>query len=264
MIILITGASSGFGRAMKSELERRGHRVYGTSRHPAEGSGLLRLDVRRPDDCRAVTEEIMAREGRIDVLINNAGMGLGGPVELTSPEDFRLQMDTNFFGVVNMCRAVMPALRAAGRGRIINLSSIAGRFAVPYQGAYSCSKFAIEAYSEALVMEAGRLGIDVLCVEPGDFATGFTAARLNDAEALLHPDYGRSFARVRSGYETDELHRGGQPEYLARRVARLVEARHTAFHNVITPSPVQSFAVFLSRVMPTRLFLRVIAKFYNV
>lgn len=262
MIVLITGASSGFGRAIKRELEQRGHIVYGTSRTPK--GDLLGLDVRDPANCQRVVDEIVNRHGQLDVLINNAGMGLGGPVELTQDEEFRLQMDTNFFGVVNMCRAALPSMRRARRGRIINLSSIAGRFAVPYQGAYSCSKFAIEAYSQALVLEARQFGVDVACVEPGDFATGFTKARLNDALALNDPDYGRSFARVRQGYETDEMVKGGRPEYLARRVARIAEARSTAFHNVVAPEFVQLFSVFLSRIIPTKLFLRIIAKFYNV
>lgn len=266
MIILVTGTSSGFGKAIKAELERCGHIVYGTSRRGSDNPAdrTLQLEVRNPENCQQVVDYIVNRHGQLDVLINNAGFGLGGAVELTSPDDFRLQMDTNFFGCVNMCRAALPVMRAQRRGRILNFSSIAGRFAIPFQGPYSCSKFAIEAFSESLVLETAQFGIDVLCIEPGDFSTGFTAARLNSEASAADPDYSASYARVRKNYEDDETIRGAKPEYLARRVARLVEAHRTSFHNVITPNPVQHLSVFLSRIVPTKLFLRIIAKFYNV
>ena len=146
-VILITGASSGFGKISAQMLAERGHIVYGTSRKQTESSGkvtMLVVDVTDPSSIEQAVNKIYSKHGRIDVLINNAGMGIGGALELATKEEVALQMDTNFFGVVNMCKAVLPLMRKAQKGKIINLSSIAGIMAVPYQGFYSASKFAIE------------------------------------------------------------------------------------------------------------------------
>jgi len=263
MNILITGASSGFGAAILSHLSSLGHNVIGTSRHPSPDSPLLQLDVRNPDNCRQIVSDFIMRYGRIDVLINNAGMGLGGAAELTTHDEFHLQMETNFFGTVNMCSAVLPSMRKFRCGRIINFSSIAGRFAIPYQGPYSCSKFAINAYSQALALETSQFNIDVLLVEPGDFATGFTSNRINSQSTEDSPDYRDSFLRVRRSFEHDETH-GSGPEYLAKKVARLITQKHPRFHNVITPSVIQHLSVPLFSLLPSRLSFKLLRIFYKV
>lgn len=263
MTILITGASSGFGAALLTRLSSLGHTVIGTSRHPASGSSLLQLDVRSSEDCRQVVTNIILKYGRIDILINNAGMGLGGAAELTTTEEFHLQMETNFFGTVNMCSAVLPSMRKFRCGRIINFSSIAGRFAIPYQGPYSCSKFAINAYSQALALETKQFNIDVLLIEPGDFATGFTSARINSQSTEDCPDYRESFLRTRKCFEHDELN-GAKPDYLAKKVAKIISSRHTHFHNVITPSIIQRLSIPLFTLLPPRLSFALLRKFYKV
>jgi len=263
MNILITGASSGFGASLLSTLEKQGHTVIGTSRHPASDSPLIALDVRNPQNCNQVVSDFIQRHGRIDILINNAGIGLGGAAELTSPEEFHLQMETNFFGTVNMCRAVLPTMRKFRHGRIINFSSIAGRFAIPYQGPYSCSKFAINAYSQALALETQQFNIDVLLIEPGDFATGFTSARINSQSTEDSPDYRGSFLRTRQYFEHNERN-GANPDYLARKVARIISSRHPRFHNVITPSIVQRLSVPLLTLLPSRLSFKLLRLFYKV
>ena len=263
MNILITGASSGFGASMLDHLTSLGHTVVGTSRHPKEGSGLVQLDVRDPENCRQVVRDFLLKHGRIDVLINNAGMGLGGAIELTTPEEMHLQMETNFFGTANMCSAVLPSMRKFRCGMIINFSSIAGRFAIPYQGPYSCSKFAINAYSQALAIETEQFGIKVALIEPGDFATGFTSARLNSQATDDNPDYRESFLKVRRGFEHDETH-GAKPDYLARRVGKIINQRSPKFHNVITPSFVQQLSVVLFTMLPARWSFALLRKFYNV
>lgn len=263
MTILITGASSGFGASLYSYLTRQGHTVIGTSRHPAPDSSLEQLDVRDPERCRQLVSDILLRHGRIDVLINNAGMGLGGAAELTTPNEFHLQMETNFFGTVNMCSAVLPSMRKFRCGRIINFSSIAGRFAIPYQGPYSCSKFAINAYSQALALETEQFNIDVLLVEPGDFATGFTSARKNSQSTEDSPDYRDSFLRTRKCFEHDEQN-GAKPDYLAKKVAMIIKKKRPSFHNVITPSFVQRLSVPLFTLLPSRLSFALLRKFYKV
>ncbi len=180
-VIIITGASSGFGKATAELLSQKGHTVYGLCRRAMEDTQIKyrQCDVRNRENIRSVVEQIVAEQGRVDVLINNAGMGIGGALELATGEEIDLQMGTNFMGCVNMCQAVLPYMRKARAGKIINLSSIGGVMGLPYQGFYSASKFAIEGFSEALSAEVRRFGIRVCMVEPGDFATGFTGSRKN-------------------------------------------------------------------------------------
>lgn len=126
-IILITGASSGFGKITAQMLSEQGHIVYGTSRKPSENIGKVRMlvvDVTNSISVRQAVEQIISEQGRMDVLINNAGMGIGGALELATEEEVSMQMNTNFFGVVNMCKAVLPYMRKARREKIINISSM--------------------------------------------------------------------------------------------------------------------------------------------
>ena len=234
-IIIITGASSGFGKATAELLASHGHTVYGLSRRGSgcgEGVKEVKADVRNAEGLRAVVAEIVATEGRIDVLVNNAGMGIGGALELATEEEIDLQMGTNFMGCVNMCRAVLPQMRSQRSGKIINLSSIGGVMGLPYQGYYSASKFAIEGFSEALAAEVKGFGISVTLVEPGDFATGFTASRRNSEASLNDPDYGPLFRRSLGLIEKEE-NGGLKPEVLARRVARIVDSRKPAMRYVV-------------------------------
>lgn len=144
--VLITGASSGFGKATAERLAKHGYTVYGTSRKEVSDKNIhfLVMDVRDRQSVKEGVEHVIAECGRIDVLINNAGMGIGGSLELATEEEIDLQMDTNFGGCVNVCQAVLPYMRQQGGGQIINLSSIGGVMGLPYQGFYSASKFAIE------------------------------------------------------------------------------------------------------------------------
>jgi NAD(P)-dependent dehydrogenase (short-subunit alcohol dehydrogenase family) len=180
-VILLTGASSGFGRAIAAALALDGHRVFATTRArdaaPVPGTTHLTLDVTDEVSVINCVEEVMRLGGRVDVLLNNAGLGIAGAIEDTTVEEARAQFDTNLFGLHRVCRAVLPPMRRQGGGHIINMSSLAGQIAIPFQGFYSASKFAIEGYSEALRMEVRRYGVRVSMIEPGDFATAFTANR---------------------------------------------------------------------------------------
>jgi len=175
-VVLITGASRGIGKACAERLVAEGDNVYGTSRHPEAENGdrnlhMLAMDVNRDESVNAAVNKILAVERRIDVVINNAGFGIAGSVEDTSVEEGKSLFETNFFGVLRVCRAVLPTMRNMGRGTIINISSLGGRIGLPYQGLYSATKFAIEGLSEALRMELRQFGIDVTLVEPGDVCT---------------------------------------------------------------------------------------------
>jgi NAD(P)-dependent dehydrogenase (short-subunit alcohol dehydrogenase family) len=233
-VIIITGASSGFGKATAEILSAKGHIVYGLCRREMQDSDIRyrQCDVRNREQIATVVAEIVKEQGRVDVLINNAGMGIGGALELATDEEIDLQMGTNFMGCVNMCQAVLPYMRKARRGKIINLSSIGGVMGLPYQGFYSASKFAIDGFTEALAAEVTGFGIRVCMVEPGDFATGFTGSRKNSQATMNDPDYGPIFKRSLAIIEKEE-NGGLQPEVLARRIVKLVEKKKPPLRNVV-------------------------------
>lgn len=264
MVILVTGASSGFGADIRRVLLAEGHTVYGTSRNKIQSDPyMLQVDVTSVELVKEAVEHIVKHEDRIDVLINNAGMGIGGAAELASPDEVDKQLRTNFIGVTNLCRAVLPYMRLQRFGRIINMSSIAGRFAVPYQGLYSASKFAIEGYSQALQIETLHMGIKIVCINPGDFNTGFTKSRIINRQSLDNPDYATSFRRVIERVERDEAG-GGKPELVARKIAKVIKMRNPSFHYIVAKDPIQVLAVYLSLILPKRLFFRVLRVFYGV
>lgn len=180
--------------------------------------------------------------------------------ELTTEDEIQRQMNTNFIGAVRMCAAVLPSMREAGQGRIINISSIAGVLAVPYQAFYSASKFAIEGYSEALYQEVKPFGIQVCVVEPGDFRTGFTAQRQMNEATLSHSQYGEHFTRTMQNVEQSE-NNGCHPDKLGRAVCKLVNKRRPAFRTKVGPWE----QVFFARIKPMLPFCLtdwLIRKFY--
>lgn len=264
MVILITGISSGFGRAMALKLSSNGHRVYGTYRHSSEqipGVTYLKADVLDDDAVSLAVNNIIQAEGVIDVFISNAGMGIGGPLEFTSIDDARRQMDVNFMGMVKFLNLVVPIMRKQGHGHIICISSIGGLMGLPYQGMYSASKFAIEGYCEALRLELRRFGIHVTVINPGDFFTGFTAARTKNLPpdaAAAYPGYSASMASI----ESDERS-GLQPDYLARRISRIVRKRRPANRYIIATF-IQRLSVTLKAILPAKWYDRILASYYKL
>lgn len=264
-VILVTGASSGFGKATAEYLAKRGHTVFGTSRKGTSslnGVKMLTMDVTDNSSVAAAVDAVVAECGRLDVLINNAGVGISGALELATEQEIDWQMKTNFFGMTNVCRAAIPVMRANGCGRIINISSIAGVMAVPFQGYYSASKFAVEGYSEALSMELHPFGIKVCVVEPGDFCTNFTANRAVSEATLESEHYSACFERTMRVIENEE--RGGsKPEKLAKALCRLVERRNPPFRTKVGPW----FQVTLAKVcrlVPYRVLAKGLRWFYGI
>lgn len=265
-VALITGASSGIGKACAERLARRGFRVYGTSRRasfpPAGEEGLIPMDVNDDVSVRTGVDFVLGREGRLDVLINNAGFGIAGAVEDTSVEEARAQFETNFFGVLRVCRAVLPTMRAQGSGYIVNISSIGGLIGLPFQGLYSAAKFAVEGLSEALSMEVRPFGIHVVLVEPGDMRTHFTANRRRVQAADENPAYREAMARAMAVVEHDELH-GGSPEQVARLIERIVNSPSPRLRYAVGPAT-EKLAIVAKRVLPSRLFEWIMTKYYNL
>ncbi len=262
-VIVITGASSGFGKAAAELLSAKGHIVYGLCRRELHHDAIRyrQCDVRDRDQIRAVVEDIVKEAGGIDVLVNNAGMGIGGALELATAEEIDLQMGTNFMGCVNMCQAVLPHMRRVRKGKIINLSSIGGVMGLPYQGFYSASKFAIEGFSEALSAEVRGFGIKVCMIEPGDFATGFTGSRRNSQTTLDDPDYGPIFRRSLDIIEKEE-NGGLKPEVLARRIVKLVEKKNPPLRNVVANLE-QWLSVVIKRVLSGNQMVAILRSYYK-
>lgn len=260
-IVLITGISSGFGRETAKLLAEKGHSVYGTVRKDCDAPGrvnLLKMDLTDYGSVDKAVKTIIEKEGRIDILINNAGMHTGGPVETTPEENIRLQMDTNFMGMVHLTRVVLPEMRRNGGGIIINISSIGGLMGLPFQAFYSASKFAVEGFSEALRLEVKRFNIKVIVINPGDFHTSNSANRRN----YLAPAgaYQGQFERSLSVIEKDEAN-GWRPEILAGKISRIIETRNPRQRYVVA-SFEQKLAVILKRILPGRWFMRILSGHY--
>jgi NAD(P)-dependent dehydrogenase (short-subunit alcohol dehydrogenase family) len=225
-VVLVTGTSSGIGRLCAEHLATRGYRVFGTRRKPpTESTGPpvepVLMDV---DDDRSVADGIDAivqKAGRLDAVVNNAGWGLMGAVEDTSTAEAKAQFETNFFGVLRVCRAVLPIMRRQGAGHIINISSLAGTVGLPFSSMYSASKFAVESLSESMRWETRRLGIRVVLVEPGDFHTNFPASRRLTKIFGDQSAYWPVLEKVRAAQERDEQH-GPTPERISHLIERIL------------------------------------------
>jgi NAD(P)-dependent dehydrogenase (short-subunit alcohol dehydrogenase family) len=253
-VVLVTGASSGIGLACAGHLAGRGFRVYGTSRRVAVGISapgnltMLTVDVTDDDSVEQAVATVLKREGRLDIVVNNAGMGIAGPVENTSTEQAKGQFEVNFFGALRICRAVLPAMRRQRSGYIINIGSIGGILAIPYQSMYSASKFALEGLSEALRMEVRPFGIRVVIIEPGDHKTALTENRQFTALSGAAEAYSPSLEAALLKTARDEQS-GPGPEQIARLLYRIVNRRHPRLRYTIGPAP-QRAAVLLKRLMP--------------
>ena len=249
---------------MASQLSADGHKVYGTYRRdsdPLPGVTYLKADVRDQESLKSAVDHVIEKEGRIDTLISNAGMGVGGPLEFTSIDDAQRQMDVNFMGMVRLLNLVVPIMRQQQHGHIICISSIGGLMGLPYQGMYSASKFAIEGYCEALRLEVRQFGIKVTVINPGDFSTGFTAQRdkVDNPDALAaYPGYSQSMQSI----EHDESS-GLQPDRLARRISRIVRKRHPRNRYIIA-TLVQKASVLLKAILPSRWFDCVLGAYYKL
>ena len=264
MVILITGITSGFGKAMAERLNADGHTVYGTHRKAVDfipGVHYINVDATVESEVEAAVKQVADAEGRIDVFINNAGMGIGGPLEFCSLESAERQMDVNWMGMVRFLHFVLPVMRRQGGGKVICFSSIGGLMGLPFQGLYSASKFAIEGYCEALRMEVKAFNISVTVIEPGDFATHFTAQRksVDDPEAYkVYKTYAESLASI----EHDETS-GLKPEYLAGKISRIVKLKRPKYSYVISNLE-QYLSTVLKRILPAPWFAKILSSYYKL
>ena len=265
-VVLVTGASSGFGQAISTALQQRGHRVYGTSRNPTAAARkfdtLIAMDVDDDASVIAAVAHVLADAGRIDAVVNNAGLGYAGALEDTAVEEARRQFETNLFGVHRVCRAVLPHMRERRSGHIVNMSSLGGLVTVPFQGMYCASKYALEAYTQALRMEVRPFGIQVAMIEPGDFATGFTAHRRMTAASTPGSPYAQ---RCRSA-----VAKMAEDEGVTTDVGPVVRAAIDSIESDRPPlrypvaSRLQLALVGLRHVLPQRLYEKLVMDHYGV
>lgn len=258
-IAIVTGGSSGIGRATALSLTKKGCTVYELSRRddPPYGVNHLTADVTDEAQVKEAINTILSREGHIDILVNNAGYGISGAAEMTESKESHAQLELNLYGMDNVTRAVLPHMRKRRSGRIVCVSSIAGILPVPFQLWYSVSKAAIAAYVLALQNEIRPYGVTVCAVMPGDIATGFTDARQKDD--CSDSDYGSRVSRSVAVMEKDE--RGGMsPDKAGSYIAKLAMKRRSRPLKAIGFS-YKAIAV-LSKLLPRRLSNYIVGRIY--
>jgi len=245
-VVLITGCSSGIGRATAIRLAGRGHTVYATARKldaiadlEAAGCRLLAVDVTHDDSMVAAVDAVETEHGAVGALVNNAGYSQSGPVEEVPIDEARRQFETNVFGLARLCQLALPAMRAAGTGRIVNVSSMGGRMTLPGGGWYHASKHAVEALSDALRFEVRPFGIDVVVVEPGVVVTEFgdTAIATAGESTDLAGPYDRMMAGVATtvagAYERPKRGSSIPADVVAARIEKAITARRPKTRYVV-------------------------------
>lgn len=253
--VLVTGASSGIGKTTALLLKRQGFTVFGTARRPnvvgPQEFPMLALDVRSDDSVKACIDAVLSKAGRLDVLINNAGYALTGAAEETTLAEAKAQFETNFFGVVRVVNAALPAMRKAGAGKIIITGSLAGLTAIPFSAFYSATKFALEGYAEALWHELQPFGISVTLVEPG-----FVRTRLGEASQVaaaplpVYADFQKRALRAIGG----AVSRGIAPEAVAARVLAIAQSSEPSLRYRVGPQA--TWLPRLKSVAPWRVFAK--------
>ena len=260
-VAIVTGGTSGIGRATALALQECGYTVYELSRR-AEGMPDIRhivADITKEETLQAAVEQVLAAEGRLDLVVNNAGFGISGAIEFTDTQEAQRLFDTLFFGMVRMNRCVIPLMRQQGHGRIVNISSVAAPVPIPFQAYYSAGKAAINAYTMALANELRPFGVTVCAVMPGDIKTGFTAARhkITDGDEIYQGRIGRSVQRMEHDEQT-----GMDPAKVGRYIAA-VASREGCRHPLYATRIDYKFFVFLTKVLPARFLNWLIYQLYG-
>ena len=251
-VVIVTGGTSGIGLAAVNALREKGCTVYALSRH-----GDIPCDVADEASAKAAVQQVLEKEGRIDILVNCAGFGISGAAELTPLETAKKQLDVNLFGTANMVNAVIPAMRRQGGGRIVNVGSVAGFVPIPFQTWYSAGKAAVQSYTLAMGNELRPVHITLTAVLPGDTKTGFTAARnkIDDPDDLYSGRIARSVSRM----EHDEQN-GVPAEKVGALIARVALKPHVKPFYI--PGLSYNAVNVLMRILPSGLANRLIGRLY--
>ncbi len=263
-IILITGASSGIGKAIATYLHAKNYTVYGTSRNPDKLNlpfAMVALDVTDSKTIQTAIDTIIQKEGKIDVLVNNAGKGITGSIEDTPTDEMRDNFNTNFFGVIDVVKAVLPQMRKQESGTVINVTSIAGYMGLPFRGVYSASKGALELVTEALSMEVKSFGIKVVNVAPGDFETNIASGRYHTPvfeNSAYKEKYTENLALMDSHVSS-----GMDPKVMAKAIHQIIEKESPKIHYKIGGF-MEKFSVVLKRVLPDKTYEKLLMNHYKL
>jgi short-subunit dehydrogenase len=246
-------------------LHHKGFVVYGTSRNPERVLNsifpLVALDVRNPESIQIAVTKIIATSGRLDIVINNAGVGITGPLEEIPSQEIKNNFETNFFGPIEVMKAVLPQMRAQKSGLIINVTSIAGYMGLPYRSIYSASKGALELVTEALRMEVKSFGIHITNVAPGDFATNIASGRYH-APATVGSAYEESYGE---SLRTIDQHvdNGSNPSEMAAAVYKVIQTKEPKIHYKVGAFT-QKFSIVLKRILPDKIYEKMLMKHYKL
>lgn len=258
-VCIVTGGSSGIGKCTALSLAEKNCIVYEFSRRGSKIEGVEHVfcDVTDEVTVNKAVGHVLQEKGRIDVLVNCAGFGISGAIEFTELEEAKKQFDVNFFGMVNVCKAVLPIMRKQGSGRIVNISSVAAPVSIPFQAYYSASKSAINSYTLALANEIRDYGITVTAVQPGDISTGFTSARRKSEKG--DGEYGGRIKRSVAKMEKDEIN-GMKPETAGNYISKIALKKRIKPLYAIGFS--YKFICVLCKILPSRLINKLVYSLY--
>jgi NAD(P)-dependent dehydrogenase (short-subunit alcohol dehydrogenase family) len=265
-VVLITGASSGIGKSMAQFLHQKGLTVYGTSRKAEmgevrDGVHFVAMDVTDDDSVQQAVDFIIQKEGHIDILVNNAGIGMVGSVEDSKPDEMKMQFETNYYGPVRTMQAVLPSMRERGSGYIINISSLAGLFGLPYRGVYSAAKYALNGLTESARMELLQFGVHAVVLCPGDYKTAIKTSRIR-VKAGDTSVYAEEFDKVHH-LLNEELNHSGDPIEVAQTVWKIINKKSPRPY-YISASTFQKFVVHLRYWLPTKAFQWLMMRNYKM
>lgn len=264
-VILITGGSSGIGKSIGEYLQTKGCTVYGTSRTPEKYTDslfeLIALDVRDTASIKAAVAYILTKEKTIDVVINNAGVGITGPLEETPLDEIRNNFETNFYGPIAVIQAVLPQLRHQKSGLIINITSIAGYMGLPYRGIYSASKSALEILTEAISIEIKPFGVHITNVAPGEFATDIALSRYH-APIIKGSVYEKSYQNTLNQLN-NHLNGGDDPIKMAIAIHKIIETKTPKLHYKVGAF-MQRFSIVLKRILPDLVYEKMLRNHYKL
>lgn len=264
-VVLITGGSSGIGKSIGEFLHHKGFVVYGTSRNPERILNsvfpLVALDVRDPASIHTAIAKVIAISGRLDVVVNNAGVGITGPLEEIPTVEMKNHFDTNFFGPIEVMKAVLPQMRTQHAGLIVNVTSIAGYMGLPYRSMYSASKGALELVTEALRMEVKSFGVHITNVAPGDFATNIASGRYHAPVikgSAYEVSYGESLRTM-----DEHVDGGSNPDEMAEAVYKIILTKEPNVHYKVGAF-MQKFSIVLKRILPDKMYEKILMNHYKL
>jgi NAD(P)-dependent dehydrogenase (short-subunit alcohol dehydrogenase family) len=264
-VVLITGGSSGIGKSIGEFLHYKGFVVYGTSRNPERVLNsvfpLVKLDVRNVDSILSAVAKIVATSGKLDIVINNAGVGITGPLEEIPSDEIKNNFDTNFFGPIEVMKVVLPQMRSQKSGLIINITSIAAYMGLPYRSVYSASKGALELITEALRMEVKSFGIHITNVAPGDFATNIASGRYH-APIIKGSDYEIPYRNTLKMMDT-HVDSGSNPNEMAEAVYKIIQNPNPKIHYKVGAF-MQKISIVLKRLLPDKVYEKMLMNHYNL